>query len=70
MLRQHGSQSDPEVGVVRSPGREVGYPGPEADHGSERDDRGGQALRDRLQHALVVRAGAVDLVHEDERRHA
>jgi hypothetical protein len=67
-LRQRLGQPGRELGVARAGGGEIACAGPERAHGSHRDDRRGQALRDRLQHALVRGAGAVDLVHEDQRR--
>jgi hypothetical protein len=70
LLGEHLRQPRPEGGVAGAPRREPGSSCSETVDGSHRHDRRRQSLRDRLQHALVTGTGAVDLVHEQERRNA
>ncbi len=52
------------------PRRELGRPGAEIPRPTHRDDRRGESLGDAREHPFVARAGAVDLVDEQQRGHA
>ena len=69
-LRKHLRQPCPKTGIVGTEEREGRSARAELARGSHRNDRRRQALRDRVQHALVAGSGAVDLVHEHQRRNA
>ena len=68
-LGERLGQPRPEGGVARAPRRERGGSRPESLRSPNGDDRRRQPPGDRLQDAIVARAGTIDLVHEDERRH-
>jgi hypothetical protein len=59
-----------ERGVGRAVRREGCVAGAQAVRGSHRDDPRRELLGDPLQHAVAARAAAVDLVDEQQRRHA
>ncbi len=68
MLRQCLGEPGSKRGVVSVERLEACGSRTERVRAAHSHDRGGQAFRDRLDGALVVGAGAVDLVHEQQRR--
>src|SRR6266568_837155 len=69
-LGEHFSQPGPEPGVAGARWPEVGILGPEGAGRPHRHDGQVESLRNRPQHTLGVRARAVNLVHEQQRRNA
>ena len=63
-----GPQRERRVGEVVDD--DAGAARPDVPRDAHRQHVGAQTLRDRVQRAAVVRARSVDLVHEDDRRHA
>ena len=69
-LGQRLHEPSAERGVIRPRRLECGHSCAEPRRRAHRDHRRRQPVGDLAQDALVVRAGAVDLVHEQERRNA
>ena len=67
-LGKHLGQPRAQGGVAVQPGAEAGGAGTGVVDGAHGDHARREPARHRLEHALAVRAGPVDLVDEDQRR--